>query len=137
MSTPASSKAAPLDEVYESLHKLLSRYAPPFKASGGTVRAKRSLQLTVPQAVTVPGAYGGKPTELAMASIILQKGYVGLYFMPIYMNPALKKKLPPSLNKLLKGKTCFHIKKLDPDLLRNIEAALNEGMKCYEGLGWV
>lgn len=136
MSTRASSKAASLDEVYESLHKLLSRYAPPLKASGGTVRAKRNFHLTVPKA-DGPRRVWGQADRARHGQDHPQKGYVGLYFMPIYANPALKNKLPPSLNKLLKGKTCFHIKKLDPDLLRNIEAALNEGMKCYEGLGWV
>jgi hypothetical protein len=137
MAAPASAKASSLEDVYESLHKLLSRFAPPFKTSGGKVRGKRDLHLTIPKAVAVPGAYGGKPTEFAMASIILQKSYVGFYFMPIYMNPALKNKLSPSLNKLLKGKTCFYIKKLDADLLRDIQAALNEGMKRYKDRGWV
>jgi hypothetical protein len=33
----------------------------------------------------------------------IQKGYVGFYFMPIYVNPALRSKLAPSLKKLLKS----------------------------------
>ena len=137
MPMPKSSKAESLENVYESLHKLLSHYAPPFKTSSGKIRAKRDFHLVVPKAVAVPGAYGGKPTELAMASIIFQKSYVGFYFMCVYINPALKKKLSPSLIKLLKGKTCFHIKQLDPDLLRDIEAALNEGVKCFKDRGWL
>ena len=114
MTIPASARAESLENVYQRLHKLLSRYAPPFKTCGGKVRAKSDLHLTVPKAVAIPGAYGGKPTELAMASIILQKSYVGFYFTPIYMNPTLKNKLSPSLNRLLRGKSCFHIKSSTP-----------------------
>jgi hypothetical protein len=137
MSAPAKAKNASLDSVYETLHQLLSRHAPPFKTKSGTIRAKKDLHLTVLKAVVLPGAYGGKPTELAMASIILQKSYVGFYFTPIYMQPALKNKLAPSLTRLLKGKTCFYIKKVDPDLVRNIESALQLGTKFFQDRGWV
>jgi len=137
MPAPPKAKTVPLESVYETLHQLLSRYAPPFKIRSGTIRAKKDLHLTVPKAVVIPGAYGGKPTELAMASIILQKGYVGFYFTPIYMNPGLKSKLAPSLTKLLKGKTCFYIKKLDPDLARNIEIALRLGTTFFQERGWL
>ena len=123
-------KTESLENVFESLHKLLSRYAPPLKACGGNVRGKRDFHLTVPKAVVVPGAYGGKPVEIGVASIILQKGFVGFYLMPIYVNPGLKKKLAPSLTKQLKGKTCFHIKQVDAEILKNIEAAVDEGVKA-------
>ncbi len=137
MPAPANAKTQSLENVYEGLHKLLSRYAPPFKTTSGTIRGKSDLHLTVPKAVVVPGAYGGKPAEIAMASIILQKGYVGFYFMPAYTNPGLKNKLSPSLAKLLKGKSCFYIKKLDAALLTDIENALREGVKCFKDRGWV
>ena len=42
------------ENVYESLHKLFSRYAPPFKTSSGKIRAKRDFHLVVPKAVAVP-----------------------------------------------------------------------------------
>lgn len=137
MPASASSKTASLDTIYNSLHQLLCRYAPPFKTSGGTVRGKRDLHLRIPKAVAIPGAYGGKPTEVSLASLILQKSYVGFYFMPIYIDPALRNKLPAALNNLLQGKTCFHIKKLDADLVKHIETALNEGVKCYKDRGWL
>jgi len=91
----------------------------------------------IPKAVVVPGVYESKPAEVGLAAIILQKGYGGFYFMPIYIEPALKKKLPPPLAKLLQGKTCFHIKKLDDDLLKHIETALDEGVENYKRRGWL
>jgi len=102
---------ASLEGVYEALVKNLQRHASPFRTavpcrSGG----KPSFQLMVPKPVAIPGAYGGKPVDLQMAAVILQKGYVGFYLMCIYMNDATKKKLSPALLKLLKGKTCFHVR---------------------------
>jgi len=137
MPAPAGARTASLETVYDSLHQLLSRFAPPFKTSSGAVRGKKDLHLTTPEAVVMPGVYGGKPTEVSLASLILQKSYVGFYFMPIYIEPALKKKLPAALTKLLQGKTCFHIKRLDNDLVKHIEAALNEGMKYYQDRSWL
>jgi hypothetical protein len=137
MPATANSKAASLEAIYDSLHQLLSRYAPPCKAKAGAVRDKKDLHLTIAKAVVVPGAYGDKPVEIDLASLILQKDYVGFYFMPIYLEPALKKKLSPSLIKLLQGKTCFHVKKLDDDLLHHIEAALEVGVKDYQRRGWL
>jgi hypothetical protein len=144
MSTGTKAKAKPktaansLESVYLELEKLLKNHAPPFRTdvacmSGG----KKSFQLTVPQKVAVPGAYGGKPVDLMMAAVILQKDFVGFYLMCIYMNDEVKKKLSPSLLKLLKGKTCFHVRKLDDGLRKNIVAALELGTKVYRSRGWI
>jgi hypothetical protein len=127
----------PLSSVFRSLEKLLKAYAPPFKLTAGGVRGKHSVQLAVPKPVAIPGVYGGKPTELMMAAAIAQGKFVGFYFMPIYLNPELRKKLSPRLLKLLKGKTCFRVKKLDEGLKRDIEAALKLGKECYRERGWV
>jgi hypothetical protein len=126
-----------LEGVYEELVKILQRHAPPFRTdvpcmAGG----KRSFQLTVPKPVAIPGASGGKPVDLQMAAVILQKGYVGFYLMCIYMNGAAKKKLSPALLKLLKGKTCFHVTTLDDGLRNDIEAALEMSTKVYRERGW-
>lgn len=80
--------------------------------------------------------FRGKKNYHRMASLVVQKGYVGFYFMPIYMNPALQDKLAPELMKLLKGKTCFHIKSLDDTLLATVEAALKLGTKAFRERGW-
>jgi hypothetical protein len=55
--------------------------------------------------------------------------------MPIYINPALKKKLAPSLLKLLKSKTCFHIKTLSPELHATIQSAVELGTNSYRHKG--
>ena len=44
--------------------------------------------------------------------------------MPIYTDTKLQEVFKPELLKLLKGKSCFHIKKLDPTLKQQIIEAL-------------
>ena len=83
--------------------------------------------------VEIPGK---KFSELMFAGLLIQKGYVGFYFFPIYMDEALKKKIAPELLKCLKGKTCFHIKKNDPQLLTQIKQALRSGVDYYSSQGW-
>jgi hypothetical protein len=53
---------------------------------------------------------GRKREEMWFAGIIIQKGYVGFYYMPVYAEPDLKKVFSPELLKCLKGKSCFRIK---------------------------
>ena len=61
----------------------------------------------------------------------------GFYFMPVYAEADLKAVFAPELLKLLKGKSCFHIKKLDPALLDQIKSALQVGYEAYQARGWV
>lgn len=80
----------------------------------------------------------GKPRkEINFASLVVQSNYLGFYYMPIYCNPKLGEKIAPELMKLLKGKACFHIKSLSPEMLSHIRDALKLGYDGYRGLGWV
>ena len=106
--------AKDLTAVFDEVQGMMAEYVPPFKAGGGQIRAKRDYHLVVPKPVVISAnAYGGKPYSAAMASLILQKDFVGFYYMPVYMEPGVKKKLAPELVKLLKGKSCFHVKEFD------------------------
>ena len=80
---------------------------------------------------------GRKRKEVYFAGLIIQKGYVGFYYMPVYAEPELKQVFEPELLSLLKGKSCFHVKKLDERLAGQVEAALRRGFECYQKNGWV
>jgi len=80
---------------------------------------------------------GRKKDELCLASALIQKGYVGFYYMPIYMNDAVRKRMGAELMKTLKGKACFHIKKNDPVLFKQMEEALDIGVEVYKKFGWI
>jgi hypothetical protein len=81
---------------------------------------------------------GRKKDEVWFASALVQKGYVGFYYMPIYTNSEkIRKAIQPELLKCLKGKACFHIKKADEIILAQIKDALKIGYDSYKQMGWV
>ena len=80
---------------------------------------------------------GRKKKEIFFVSIIIQSKYVGFYYMPIYTDTQLKKVFKPELLKLLKGKSCFHIKALDERLECQIYEALKIGYELYRTRGWI
>lgn len=135
--TKASAKGAgDLEAVFDEMEALLAKHVPPFKVTKGMVRNKRDYHITVPVPVVIsPKAYGGKPYPVSMASLILQKGYVGFYYSP--MNPEVTKKLAPELAKLRMGGSCFHVRVLTPEVREGIESALEIGLKSYREKGWV
>jgi hypothetical protein len=128
----------PLDSVYHEVVAMMKRYAPPFRTDVRcAIPGKKSFQLTVPRPVVVPGSYGGKPVDVAMASAIIQKDFVGFYLTCVYMDEAAQENLSPALLKLRKGKSCFHLKKLDHGLRKDIDAALGLGTGAFRERGWV
>jgi len=80
---------------------------------------------------------GRKKDELWFASALVQKGYVGFYYMPVYGDPSIKKLIKPELLKCLKGKACFYIKKADEEIFSQIKEALAIGYKEWHQRGWI
>lgn len=80
---------------------------------------------------------GKKRSNTYFAGLLVQKGYVGFYLMAVYYDTGLKKELAPELLKCLKGKACFHIKKMDDALMQQVQHALQAAYGCFEKKGWV
>jgi hypothetical protein len=80
-------------------------------------------------------AHGKKRKEMFFVGLTVQSSYVGFYFMPIYSDPHISDLFGKDLLKTLKGKSCFHIKSTDPNLLDQIRHALEEGYKIYTQRG--
>ena len=132
---PATAKAAKpsLASVYDELEAILSKFSPPFTARTNAIRNKRNYVLVSEKEVVIDGR---KKPELWFAGVIEQKGYIGFYYMPIYCTPKAAK--PSSaLMKLLKGKCCFYIKALTPELRADLKAALRTGVDAYKKSGWL
>jgi hypothetical protein len=123
-----------LDEIFGRIEGLLRRYSPPLAARTGTVREKRDLHLWSEKEVEVAGR---KREEVFFAGLIVQKGYVGFYFMPVYSDPDKKELFAPELLRLLKGKSCFHVRELDDELQGRIDDALERGFELYRERGWI
>lgn len=127
----ASTSEDEFQSVFNSLKKLLQRHA----------RGNFSARQDEPCNYTV---YYDKPVEMLnrqypdviFASAVIKKGYVGFYFFPLYIAPELNEALAPVLLKCLKGKTCFYIKKDDPELMKAVSEALESGIQFYHTKGW-
>ena len=121
-------------DVYSEIESLLKLYGKKLIERTGTVKNKRDYHLWCGGPIEFMGR---TYPEFCFASVIEQKGYVGLYLMAVYGNPAVKKQLSPALLKLLKGKSCFHVKQLTPELRGDISAALEVSYDGYRKLGWI
>lgn len=133
MAATAKAPKPNLAIVYDELQAVLERYVPPFTACTNYVKNKRNYILISKKEVVIDGR---KKPEMWFCGIIEQKGYIGFYYMPIYCLPKLTS-VSPALMKLLKGKSCFYVKQLTPELRRDMEAALKAGFDAYKKLGWV
>lgn len=125
LTTPA------LVEIFKAVKPLLKRYEPPLVARADL---EGRYDLWSEKDVVLGGK---KRKELAFAALIVQSGYVGFHFVPIYVHEESKASLHPDLLKKLKGKACFHLLDANPDTLRHIGDALAEGFRLYEERGWV
>jgi hypothetical protein len=75
-----------------------------------------------------------KKKSLYFAGIIIQKDYVGLYFMPIYSHKEDFRDLSDDFMKKLKGKSCFHIRKIDPDTEKETRVLVKRGYELYRDI---
>ena len=80
---------------------------------------------------------GRKRTDVYFCGVVIQKTYVGFYFMPLYADDDLSSVFGPDLLATLKGKSCFHLKRMTPELRQQIVDALDAGWRLYEDRGWV
>jgi hypothetical protein len=79
------------------------------------------------------------PIELAgrnlpnvfFAAVKEGKNDTALHFFPIYSHPQRFEDLPATLRKKLTGKSCFHIKTADAELLDAVAAMLARGREIY------
>ncbi|MEM6526902.1 MAG: DUF1801 domain-containing protein, partial [Chloroflexota bacterium] len=71
-------------------------------------------------------------------TVIPQKHHVGFYYMPVYVEQGMKADLSEPMAKMLKGKSCFHMKApLSPEIAAEVEALIHAGVALYEKKGWV
>ena len=71
------------------------------------------------------------------ASVVPKPKDIRLYFFPIYTHVDHYGELSPELKKALKGKSCFHIKKLSPEMETEIAAMIAKGEDLYHKDGLI
>lgn len=67
--------------------------------------------------------------EIFFASTQIKKNYVSFYLMPVYMFPDLLKNISPELKKHMQGKSCFNFKKVEPELLDELNKLTNKSFE--------
>ncbi|MBN4061752.1 MAG: hypothetical protein COA57_05240 [Flavobacteriales bacterium] len=119
------------EEIFNALKKELSAFSPLLEV---TKDLESNYELYGTKSVTV-----GKKTvdKMYFASAIIQKNFVGFYFFPIYTHRQEFNDTPQELQKCLKGKSCFHIKKNDEQLIQQIRDILKKGKEVYQKAGWI
>ncbi|MEL6675789.1 MAG: hypothetical protein AAFR61_26515 [Bacteroidota bacterium] len=65
------------------------------------------------------------------ASVMPKPKDIRLYFFPIYTHKEEFPALSEDLQKALKGKSCFHIKKLSPEMEQEIQEMISRGVELY------
>lgn len=116
-------------EILSALKVILSKFSKSMKV---TKDSDKGYELYCTKKVTV---HNKVVNGMYFAAAIIQGGFVGLYFFPIYTNPKNFAELPAELRKCLKGKSCFHIKKLDKGLELQIKEMLKQGYDLYKKAG--
>ncbi len=124
-----------MDDVKVQIYIELVKILKPFeKKLNFRTDGKSKYELSGKKKVTV----GKKEVEgMFFASVLIQINFVGFYFFPIYTHAHEFKGLPVNLKKCLKGKSCFHIKKIDKELFAEIKQMVKTGFEVYQKAGWV
>lgn len=120
-----------LTPIFEAIKKLLLPYK---KGTMKLISSPGQVVLISKKPVEI---LGRKKNELWFASALVQKGYVGFYYMPVYGDSRVKQLIKPELLKCLKGKSCFHIKRYDAEILSQIQDALGVGYTLWRKMGWL
>jgi hypothetical protein len=116
--------------IFKALRDVLSPYVPPLEAISDF---EGRYELVSNKQVVIDGR---KRNEVYFSAIIIQGKYVGFYSMTVYAN-GFGASLPDDLRKILKGKSCFHVKKLDENLLAQFTELTRQSFEFYQQQGWI
>jgi len=85
--------------------------------------------------VTRQAVHKGKP--IWFAAIRMGKNYVSYHFMPVYMNPAMQKRIPPGLKKRMQGRACFYFSGVDAAICRQLSDCSAARFQGYRAMKYV
>ena len=114
-----------LSEIRETLQNMLTRHTPP-------LRVRRQSAENFEVAGTKETMQGKQKVDgYYFASVMPKSKDVRFYYFPIYTHADQFAGISEELRKCLKGKSCFHIKKLSPGLESEITAMIEKGVAIY------
>lgn len=80
---------------------------------------------------------GRKAQPTWIAGLIQQKNFVGFYLMSMYTHPQLVTINNPAVAKTKKGKSCFNLTSITPEMLSELTRLLQLSVEIYQQNGWV
>ena len=114
-----------LQDLQNHLKKVLTAHCPPLSV-------RKDNEQVFEAAGTKPAMQGKQKVDgYYFASVVPKPKDIRLYFFPIYTH-ADAFKLSEDLKKLLKGKSCFHLKNVNEKVLEEIEEMIKKGIHLYE-----
>ncbi|MEY2829242.1 MAG: hypothetical protein RIQ33_1100 [Bacteroidota bacterium] len=120
-------------QIFESLKKLLLNHCNPLVIS----KNQHEVFEVIGNIETTYGSKKEIVPGMYFASLAIRTDSVVFYFFPTYMHEASFKPLAPNTWKCLKGKTCFHFKKLEQIDTQEIDALMKMGIQSFKKQGWV
>ena len=115
-----------LTEIQQSLQQSLTKHTPP-------LHIRKNNASTFEAAGTKERMQGKQKVDgYYFASVVPKPKDIRLYFFPIYTHVDEFPSLSPELKKCLKGKSCFHFKKLSPELETEIDEMIAKGVAIYQ-----
>lgn len=87
---------------------------------------------------TIEAMQGKKKVDgYYFASVIPKPKDVRLYFFPAYTHKDRLGELPQPIGKMLKGKSCFHVKKMDEEIATQFQEMIGKGIELYKEDGLI
>lgn len=120
-----------LNEIFEGIKKELEKFSPPLVERKGGGK-KKQFHLWSEKEIEIAGR---KRKGVYFAGMIIQKNYVGFYYMPVYTDREAEKFFPEELYELKKGKSCFYIKEMGFE--KHIRKVLRDGFELYKKRVWI
>ena len=130
---------ADLQDVFDQLRRLLESHEPGLEWRDAYIGSQAKIKkpayhLYGKELVSVVGR---KPEQIYFAGTVLNKNFVSLYFMPMYCHPDSFQEMDPRLKKLVKGKSCFNVRELDPEIIDKFDQTLELGRQLYHQSEWI
>lgn len=120
-----------IDQMYNSLRELLDAQAPVLKAG-------KESELSVEYTGTKEVMQGKQKVSGHYFATLMQKPKdLRFYFFPIYTHANEYAHISPEVRKFLKGKSCFHIKRLDEKMIQEMDDMVKKGIQLYQKDQWI
>ena len=119
--------------IFNKLKTALKKQSPPMVVSKNTADTYEVMGNKL-----VP--YGSKKTivpGMYFSSTVARKDMVSFYFLPAYFDRKELMRIAPTVMKYLKGKSCFHFKKEEQVVEKELDALLKKGVAIWKKQGYV